>query len=622
MARQSSGATSDGAWWTTEPRSAPPKRFAATVRSSTYVAARDGTRIAVDLYRPEGLPAGERVPTILTQTPYFRSMEFRAPVFEKVVKKLSIVGQAEFAETICRYGYANVNMDLRGSGASFGTKKSVGMPDAIADGSDIMDWIVSQPWSNGNVGAVGISAVGMTAEWLTTTKHPALKAICPRFTVFDIFGAIHPGGINATRFTRDIGALVRAMDTNRLYEMPENKVAQLLMRLMVKGITPADEDTDRSLLRQAVAEHVNNEAFDKDLLTITHRDDRLPFSSIEATIETQSPFTHAADMRASEIPIYCFAGWHDGPFPREMISLFKTVPNPGSRIVIGPWPHGGRWYSSPLISDKRPTDFDHVAEIVRFFDLYLRDTDHGLSTEAPIHYFTMGEEKWKTTDEWPIPTAVPTPYHLGAYGALSGDGPGATESHDAYRVDFTAGTGVHSRFGKHLGGGRYPVQYPGRAERDRQLLTYTSRPLAEDVVVTGHPLVTLFVSSTATDGAFLTYLEDVSPTGEILVVTDAYLRGRARTVSPEPAPYWLPGPYRPFRSIDDVALTPGEVIELEFDLYPVSWMFKAGHAIRLAIAGADQDNLQPIAAEETPTINVYHGGDRASRIVLPVVPPA
>ena len=620
MAGKSSGPTTDVAWWTGELGSSPLMRFPAAVRSSRYVTARDGVRIAVDVYLPEGLPADERVPAILTQTPYFRSMQYRTPLFEKIVRKLSMVGQAEFAEAICRYGYANVNMDLRGAGASFGKKLSIGMPDAVADGADIMDWIVEQPWSNGNIGAVGISAVGMTAEWLTTAKHPALKAICPRFTVFDIFAAVHPGGITASRFTRDIGELVRAMDSNRLYKMPENKLAQLLMRAMVKGITPADEDDDGHLLAQAVAEHRDNEAFDKDLLAITYRDDQLPFSSLEGTVETLSPFTHADDMRASDAAVYCFGGWHDGSFPREMISLYKTVSNPGSRIVIGPWPHGGRWYSSPLIGRRRPTDFDHVAEIVRFFDLHLRDLDHGVSSEAPIHYFTMAEERWKSAYEWPLPTTVPTAYHLGPSGALSATGPASNAASDVYAVDFTAGTGVHSRFGKHLGGGRYPVRYPDRAQRDQHLLTYTSTPLAHDMEVSGHPMVTLFLSSTATDGAFLVYLEDVGPDNEVLVVTDGYLRGRARTIADGPPPYWMPGPYRPFRRADDQALTPGEVVELEFDLYPVSWLFRVGHAVRLAVAGADKDNLQAVAFAESPTITVHHGIERPSRLLLPVIP--
>ena len=62
-----------------------------------------------------------------------------------------------------------------------------------------------------------------------------------------------------------------------------------------------------------------------------------------------------------------------------------------------------------------------------------------------------------------------------------------------------------------MGGG--DVIYPDRSEADAGLLTYTSDPLAEDMRVTGDPVVTLYASSTATDGNFIVYLEDVDETG-------------------------------------------------------------------------------------------------------------
>src|SRR5581483_12324341 len=106
-----------------------------------------------------------------------------------------------------RYGYAVALMDLRGAGISFGVKGSLMARDFVSDGPDVVDWIVAQPWSNGLVGATGISAVGMTANWLITAKHPAVRAIAPRFTTFDIFAATHPGGLISARFIGDIGRM-------------------------------------------------------------------------------------------------------------------------------------------------------------------------------------------------------------------------------------------------------------------------------------------------------------------------------------------------------------------------------------------------------------------------------
>ena len=63
--------------------------------------------------------------------------------------------------------------------ASFGTRDSFRSPRERDDTSEIADWIVAQPWSNGAIGATGISYVGAAADFLATTGHPAVKAIAP-----------------------------------------------------------------------------------------------------------------------------------------------------------------------------------------------------------------------------------------------------------------------------------------------------------------------------------------------------------------------------------------------------------------------------------------------------------
>lgn len=606
---------SDAAWWAQQPGGAPVRRFSGTTVRSEYVTMHDGTRIAVDVYLPRGLPPTERVPAILIQTPYFSSIEFRSAFAERLASKLANMGAGEYAADIAQYGYANVLMDLRGSGASFGRKVAPLNIDAVRDGAEVLDWIVEQPWSNGRVGATGISGPGLFAQWLTTAKHPALRAIAPRFTSFDMFASTHPGGMVPSRFFVDIGAAMQAMDSNRLPDIPESRLVRFLLRLMIKGVRPVDGDTDRQLLAAAVREHATNEQANEQMMNVVHRDDLLPEAAAALTLDDFTPSTFADEMEASGTAIYAWTGWFDGGFVRDMITLHSTVRTPGSRLVIGPWGHGGRWYSSPTVRTKRATDFDHVAEMVRFFDQHLRDDTSG-TAEEPIHYFTMGEERWESAPHWPVPGAVPTSFYLARDATLGRDMPVEPDGADRYRVDFATTTGVHSRFGKHLTGGRYPVRYPKRAKRDRKLLTYTSLPLPEPLTVTGDPVATLFVSSTATDGAFFVYLEDVDPDGAVRVVSDGMLRASARRTAD--APYPLPVPYHPFRRDDDVPLTPGVVHELTFGCFPVSWVFGAGHRIRVAFAGADRDNFAAVGADQSPVITLHRSPIHASRIDLPV----
>ena len=125
---------------------------------------------------------------------------------------------------------------------------------------------------------------------------------------------------------------------------------------------------------------------------------------------------------------------------------------------------------------------------------------------------------------------------------------------DEYRVDRSAGTGRSPRWASLLG---LMAEYGPGGRRDERLLTYTSGPLRGDLEVTGHPLVTLFVSSTASDGAFFVYLEDIGPDGEATYVTEGQLRAVHRRVSEEQPLYRLAVPPRTFARKDALPLVPG-----------------------------------------------------------------
>lgn len=608
---------SDAAWWADDPVATPARMYSDVVRTSHYVTVRDGTRVAVDLHLPKDLPAGQRLPTILTITPYFRSMEFRASWLETLFR-LAGLARINWGDEMARLGFATVMMDMRGAGASFGRKRSMMMFDVVNDGPDVMDWIVEQQWSNGRIGSTGISALGMTGEWLATTKHPALKAIAPRFTVFDMYRSLHCNGVHCKRFVADIGEMLRAMDSNRLWDTAESPLAKALFLALVKGITPADEDQGRRLLAAAVKEHVDNEGFDEDISGISFRDDPLPVAGDGATLDTQAPASHIPDMEASGIPVYAYGGWYDAAFAREMISLHNSVRNPGSRLVIGPWDHGGKNDCSPPVAGKRESAFDQAGELARFFNFHLRDVDNAIAAEAPVHYFTMGEGRWKSAPAWP-PPAEPAKLFLSPGGSLAGTSAPTEAGSDRYKVDFTAGTGEWSRFGKHLSGGVNAATYPDRRARDTKLLVYEAAPFEEPTEVTGHPLVKLFLSCSEPDAAVILYLEDVAPDGTVVNVTEGHMRLSHRNLASEPPDFWHLGPFHSGRRSECGPVARGEVVELDFDLLPVSWLFRAGHAVRVAIAGGDKDNFVRIPETGDPVFDVAWGGERASFVELPIV---
>ena len=123
-----------------------------------------------------------------------------------------------------------------------------------------------------------------------------------------------------------------------------------------------------------------------------------------------------------------------------------------------------------------------------------------------FYYFTLGEERWKSTNVWPVPGTQMMRWYLDAGNTLSKNQPVAPSGADSYAINFDATTGEKNRWHTQVGG---QVFYPDRASEDQKLLAYTSAPLDSDVEVTGYAVIDLFVTSTANDGAFFVYLEDI-----------------------------------------------------------------------------------------------------------------
>ena len=98
-------------------------------------------------------------------------------------------------------------------------------------------------------------------------------------------------------------------------------------------------------------------------------------------------------------------------------------------------------------------------------------------------------------------------------------------------MNFKVGSGTSSRWATQLGGG--DVWYADRANTDRLLLTYTSKPLAVDTELTGTAIVTLEYSSTHDDGAIIVYLEDVDETGYVRLLTEGEIRPLHRVGRPQ-----------------------------------------------------------------------------------------
>ncbi|UCG88034.1 MAG: CocE/NonD family hydrolase [Gemmatimonadota bacterium] len=566
-------------------------RYDEWVRSSDYVEMRDGVRIAVDVVRParDGTPIDEPQPVVWTHDRYHRAN------FGENGVVLSLADISRSARALVRHGYVIVVADVRGGGASFGAYTGAFSPEETRDAYEITEWIAAQPWCDGMIGMFGQSYLGITQFMAASQKHPALQAIFPSMAAFDLYDLVYPGGVYRQDFIETWGRLTRELDT----EVP---------------VPPVDGDDGAALLTQALAEHEDNWDVVVEAPKGRFRDSEVDGMQLWYQ---NNPFAFLREINESGVPIYQWNGWFD-IYTRDVFLWFANLEVP-QKLTLGPWSHGARDSAMAAEGSRLIT-----VEQLRWFDYWLRGVENGVMNGASINYATTiepGSWTWHSTSEWPLTNAEEQVYYFSAGrsgsvastndGVLSSQPPTAA-GEDFYQVDPTTTTGTNTRWDNGTG---ITMAYPDMRENDAKGLTFTTAPLSEDVNVTGHPVVTAYVTTSSGDADVYALLEEVSPDGVSSYITEGILRVSHRKLADPPFDI-LGLPYHRSHQEDRVELREGEVAELMFDLYPVSNIFNAGNRIRVTITGADADNTEPPVAA---SFTILRGPDHPSSIRLPIV---
>lgn len=575
--------------------------------ASRYVEMDDGVRIAVDIWTPANV-AADGVPTVLFLTRYWRSRVVADPAPEADVN----YGRARlFAEA----GYAIVIVDVRGSGASFGSRTTEFAPDEIRDYGQIIAWIAAQPWSNGRVATMGSSYLGNTAELAAIHGGDALRAAVPRFNDFDTYRyAVFPGGVPNTVLLKAWGEIVGGLDRNDpcVAAGPgcDPRTA------MPAGVKPVKGN--EALLTAAVAEHASN-------LDVTSLVDRLVFIDDSAsrdgdpaiTFSTVSPSLLASQIDQAAVPMEFWAGWFDAGTADGALSRFMTYKTP-MRLIIGPWNHGATQTVDPYAASGargvKPTVPEQYEQIFSFLKPYLVDGLREPLTPE-IRYYTLGTGTWRTASKWPPAGVMQRALYAAGKGGLALSASSGEPGSDEYQVDFSTSSGPTNRWTTQLGG---PVDYGDRASSADSRLNYTSAPLASPLEVTGQPVVEMWLTSSTPDGALHVYLEDVAPDGRVSYLTEGEFRLIHRKPSRTPEPFRQFGPSHSFKREDAEPMPPGRPQLVSFAMMPISVVIAPGHRIRLSIAGADAAAFARIPATgPAPVYGVQRGGDMRTRILLP-----
>jgi uncharacterized protein len=560
-------------------RRLPPPVATGYVRSSEYVAVRDGTRIAVDTYRParQSVPVEGRFPVVWAFERYHRARVEDG----RLVTRLD---RETWLKLLVRHGYVVSVADLRGSGASFGTREHLVTEFDRWDAYDITEWLAAQPWSNGRVGMFGKSFMGLMQFLAASTAPPHLRAIFPEKTLFDLYSFAYPGGVFRHDYARAWGNNVTALDRTT-------------------AAAPVDEDPGGRLLAQAVAEHQHN-CDSYDVFSRMPFRDSVPPNGSGRSYADMSPAQYRREIAASGVAIYQLAGWDD-MWPRDALLWHANLSNP-RKLLIGPWPHtyDSGWKLFP--------------ERLRWFDHWLKERPSTTMDGPQVRFHTAGARagrQWRSAREWPIASTRQSCLYFGDKGALVESPASDQEASDSYVVDYSSTSGQATRWSN--GYGR-AFRYSDLRANDAKGLSFTTPPLSADLEITGHPVVCVWISTAAADVDLFVYLEEVRSNGYSAYVSEGIQRASHRRETIPPFNN-LNLPFHASLGDEVLDLPQRQVVRLAFDLHPVSRVFRRGRRIRVTITGADVDNALTPVLRPAPSVAVHRAARYPSHIMLPTI---
>jgi uncharacterized protein len=534
---------------------------------------RDGVTLLADVHRPT---EPGRYPVLIAASPYPRQIQnIGAPA------GFIEAGASDF---FVPRGYVHVIANCRGTGGSGGT---FGFFDSQErhDMYDLVEWAAQQPWSDGNVGMIGISYFAMTQMEAAVERPPHLKAIMPIACTFDLYeSATHHGLISSSFLTPFLFMVgMTSSHTNKLWRSKLLDAVRTI--LLTRGIHKKFEMANGEAAIAGI----------KLLLNLHH--DPHPWDDLWRAIFAEHPFRDAwwedrnllPLLDRIEVPVYMGCDWQNVALHLpHTFTAYPRITNSKHLRVAMMGDHGLAW----------PWESLHI-EALAWFDQWLKGQDTGILEGPRFRYVLPEAEGWRTTDTWPIPEAKLHAYSLRTDGGLAQD-------------EGESG----SRTYMNLGGG---LNRPRPSETDPpSLLHWTTTPLISDLELVGPVELQLDAACTAPDTAFIAVLQDIDEEGNFTDVTAGQLRAGLREVDEAAS---KPGaPVLPCLSFDPVPI--GERITYRIPLVPNARRFRVGHRLRLSLTTDDQNKDMPAPLEfrhssiGTSSFNTVFS---SSRLLLPIL---
>jgi hypothetical protein len=549
---------------------AQPYRVA--IEHGVMVPMRDGVKLAADIYRPE---APGRFPVLLQRTPYNRA------------------GEQSDAAHMAREGYVVVIQDTRGRFDSEG--EFYPFRCESPDGYDTVEWAAALPYSDGKVGMFGGSYVGAT-QWLAAlAKPPHLVAIFPYVTASEYYeGWTYQGGALEQWFASSWSSGL-AVDTLRRQAAGRNNPKDWVTQLPVESYRMLDLPSVSGLVPyfRDWVQHEQDDSYWK-------------------------PWKISDHYGELNIKVLNSGGWHDiflGGTIRNYTGMREHSPaRSGQRLMLGPWAHT---FTSPEgkigdVTFGKGAVLDTNATTLSWFDYALKGKANEYASGPPVRIFVMGENVWRSEQEFPLARTRYTNYYLRGGGSLAVDAPAAE---DPQKFVYDPADPAPTIGGRLCCSAPYlPGPYDQRPLGNRgDVLVFSTPRLSRDLEVTGPIKLQLFAASSAVDTDFTAILADVDATGYARFLTDGIVRARFRNSTAKAEP-----------------IEPGKIYEFTIDLWATSNVFRIGHSIRVYVSSSSFPRFNRNANTGEPvwggtrmvpaTQTIYHDSGHPSALVLPVIP--
>lgn len=542
-------------------------RFNGFDRKSVYVPARDGTRLAIDVYRPvrDGVVTDEKLPVVWTFLPYNRAIRGDdGRITPNMGAPLDLIP----------YGYVVAIADVRGKGASFGVRAGPADANETNDAYELTEWLAAQPWSNGRVGMSGCSYYGATALQAARSGAPHLRAVFVGTTMFDQYDTFAAGGITAEGLLDD--------------SIPADRVVEV------------DEDPDRKLLAEALGQHQANTRTGRFFAATPFRDDVNPYTGT-AWWRDASFYPYLSSVRP-EVAFYLYGGYYD-LYADQTVLKYVNIRGP-KKLAFGNWHH----CEAP--------GFRLDIERLRFFDHWLKGIANGVMEEPAVHlYVTRAQDgtEWRGLREWPHGA---TPHRL--YLAPGSAWVGLDRARQAYVAAGLLRAGPPAADSKPFELRHVPLPQPlviygtVRANVDPHSAIFTLPAQDELREVVGSSTLRLWISTPARDADVYVYLEAVNRMGGAEVIARGRLRASGRKTGP--APYDALGlPWQTHVRADHQPLQPNVPVALDIRLSPTAYAIRPGDLLRLAVT-----TRPPYEAEEKepPPLRIHSDAEHPSYLEL------